>query len=205
MRGCVALVGRQAAVPEAGRGGQGTWLAHLALDGGTCLADGAATWISRLSYRFDGGVAVEDVGRRAVVARDTRWRGLGRGEGVVGQAGVNGQREVGAHGRGRQGGRGLGGQGQAVSPQGFQAQLGGAVEGVEVEGLVDVLVLRFGLTAGRAVVARVIQGVDLAAFTPRDEWVFFDGVQVFCNADQNREGGEGRAGRRAWRYKDVRK
>lgn len=60
----------------------------------------------------------------------------------------------------------MGGQGQTVPPQGLQAQLGGAVEGVEVQRLVDVLVLSFGLAVGCAVVARVIQGVDLAIFTP---------------------------------------
>lgn len=82
------------------------------------------------------------------------------------------------------------GKGQAVSPQGFQAQLGGAVEGVEVEGLVDVLVLSFGLAVGRAVVARVVQGVDLAVFTPRDKRVLLNGVQVFCTG-RKREGKEG--------------
>lgn len=96
VRGGVALVGGQAGVPEGGCGGQSTWLAYLALHSRTCLANRAATWISRLSYRFDGGVAVEDVGRLAMMARNTRWRGLGRGEGVVGQAGLDGQWEMGA-------------------------------------------------------------------------------------------------------------
>lgn len=40
------------------------------------------------------------------------------------------------------------------------------MEGVEVEGLIDVLILSFGLAVGRAVVAWVIQGVDLTIFTP---------------------------------------
>lgn len=62
------------------------------------------------------------------------------------------------------------------------------MEGVEVEGLVDVLVLSFGLAVGCAVVARVIQGVDLAVFTPRDKRVFLNGIQVFCGTDQERGG-----------------
>lgn len=41
-------------------------------------------------------MGVEDVGWWAVVARHARWRGLGRGEGVVGQTGLDGKREVGA-------------------------------------------------------------------------------------------------------------
>lgn len=41
-------------------------------------------------------MGVEDVGRWAVVARHARWRGLGRREGVVRQAGLDGEREVGA-------------------------------------------------------------------------------------------------------------
>lgn len=136
---------------------------------------------------------MEDVGRWPVVARDGRWRGLGRREGVVGQAGLDGQWEMGGQSRGGDRRRRLGRQGEAVSPQGLQAQVGGAVERVEVEGLVDVLVLSFGLAVGRAVIARVIQGVDLAVFTSRDKRVFFNRVQVFCSTDQGkkkREGGE---------------
>lgn len=53
------------------------------------------------------------------------------------------------------------------------------MEGVEVQRLVDVLVLSFGLAVGRAVVAGVIQGVHLAVLTPRDERVLLDGIQVF--------------------------
>lgn len=90
--GGVALVGWQAAMPNGGRSGQGTWLAHLYLGSSSCLALScrAATCISRLSCRFDGVMGVEDVGWWAMVARHTRWRGLGRGEGVVWQAGLDG-------------------------------------------------------------------------------------------------------------------
>lgn len=38
---------------------------------------------------------MEDVGRWAMVAREARWRGLGSGEGIMGQAGLDGQREMG--------------------------------------------------------------------------------------------------------------
>lgn len=70
------------------------------------------------------------------------------------------------------------------------------MEGVEVEGLVDVLVLCFGLTVGCAVVPWVIQGVDLTISTPRDERVLFNRIQVFCSADQNKGGRErGKEGR----------
>lgn len=133
---------------------------------------------------------MEDVGRRAVVAGHARWRGLGSGQGVVRQTGLDGQREV--RGCGRDGGGGLGGEGQTVSPQGLQAQLGGAVEGVEVERLVDVLVLSFGLAVGRTVVARIVQGVDLAVFTPRDKRVLLDGIQVFCSTGRRKGKGSRR-------------
>lgn len=80
------------------------------------------------------------------------------------------------------------------------------MEGVEVEGLVDVLVLCFGLTVGCAVVPWVIQGVDLTIFTARDKRVFFNRIQVFCSADQNREGGqEQKEKSRKIRVKDLRK
>lgn len=124
---------------------------------------------------------MEDVGWRAVVAGHARWRGLGGGQGVVRQTGLDGQREVRGRGCGRDGGGGLGGEGQTVSPQGLQAQLGGGVEGVEVEWLVDVLIFSFGLAVGRAVVAWIVQGVDLAVFTPRDKRVLLDRIQVFCS------------------------
>jgi len=90
----VDLVGRQAAVPEGGRSGEGTGLAHLGLAGRSrlALAGGDAGWI-------DGVVAVEGVGWRAVVTRHARWRGLASGEGVVGQAGLDGKREVGPYRR----------------------------------------------------------------------------------------------------------
>lgn len=95
VRGGVDLVRWQAAVPDGGRSGQGARLAHLGLGSGSCLAltGGDATW---LSCRFDGVVGVEDMGRWAVVARHARWRGLGCGEGVVGQTGLDCEREVGA-------------------------------------------------------------------------------------------------------------
>lgn len=111
VRGGVALVGWQAAVPDGGRSGQGTWLAYLGLGSSSCLAlaGGAATWIARLSCRFDGVVGVEDVGRWAVMARHARWRWLGRGEGVVGQAGLDGKWEVGAWSCGWDGRRRLSG------------------------------------------------------------------------------------------------
>lgn len=64
------------------------------------------------------------------------------------------------------------------------------MEGVEVEGLVDVLILSFGLAVGCAVVARVIQGVDLAVFAPGDKRVFLNGIQVFCGTNQKKGGGE---------------
>lgn len=83
----------------------------------------------------------------------------------------------------------MGRQGETISPQGFQTQLGRTVEGVEVEGLIDVLVLCFGLTVGCAVVPWVIQGVDLTVFTPGDKRVLFNRIQVFCSTDQKREGG----------------
>lgn len=83
----------------------------------------------------------------------------------------------------------MGRQGQTISPQGFQTQLGRTVEGVEVERLIDVLVLCFGLTVGCAVVPWVIQGVDLTVFTPGDKRVLFNRIQVFCSTDQKREGG----------------
>lgn len=82
------------------------------------------------------------------------------------------------------------------------------MEGVEVEGLVDILVLTFGLTVGCAVVPWVIQGVDLTIFAPRDKRIFFNRIQVFCSTDQKREGGkEGRSGEksRKVRVKDLRK
>lgn len=126
------------------------------------------------------------MGRRAVVAGHARWRGLGGGQGVVRQTGLDGQREVRGRGCGRDGGGGLGGEGQTVSPQDLQAQLGGAVEGVEVERLVDVLVLSFGLAVGRAVVAWIVQGVDLAVFTPRDKRVLLDRIQVFCSTGRRK-------------------
>lgn len=110
MRG-VALVGWQAAMPEIGWSEQDTWLAYLGLGSSSCLAGGAATWIARLSCRFDGGVGVEDVGRWAVVARNARWRGLGSGEGVVGQAGLDGEWEMGGWSCGWDGRRRLGGEG----------------------------------------------------------------------------------------------
>lgn len=94
MRG-VALVGRQTAMPKVGRSRQDTRLAYLGLAGNSHLAGGAYTWIARLTRRFDGGVDMEDVSRWAVVARNTRWRGLGSREGVVGQAGLDGQWEMG--------------------------------------------------------------------------------------------------------------
>lgn len=67
------------------------------------------------------------------------------------------------------------------------------MEGVEVEGLVDVFILHFGLTVGCAVVSRVIQGMDLTIFTPRDKRIFFNRIQVFCSTVEKRE--RGRAGR----------
>lgn len=82
------------------------------------------------------------------------------------------------------------------------------MEGVEVEGLVDILVLSFGLTVGCAVVPWVIQGVDLTIFAPRDKRIFFNRIQVFCSTDQKREGGkEGGSGEksRKVRVKDLRK
>ena len=62
------------------------------------------------------------------------------------------------------------------------------MDGVEVEGFVDVLVLaarRLGLrlAAGRAVVARVVQGVEDLAIVlaaPRHERVLLYGVEIFC-------------------------
>lgn len=75
------------------------------------------------------------------------------------------------------------------------------MEGVEVEGLVDVLVLCFGLTVGRAVVPWVIQSMDLTIFTPRDKRVFFNRIQVICSADQKKRKG-GREGRSKERQKD---
>lgn len=90
--GGVALVGGQAAMPEVGWSRQRTWRAYLALDGGTWLADRAATWICRLSYRFD---SVEEVGWWAMMTTNARWRGLGQGEGVVGQAGLDCQWDMG--------------------------------------------------------------------------------------------------------------
>lgn len=62
------------------------------------------------------------------------------------------------------------------------------MEGVEVEGLIDVLVLSFGLTVGCAVVAWVIQGVDLAIFTSRDKRVLLNGIQIFCTTENEWEG-----------------
>lgn len=111
VHGGMALVGWQAAMPDGGRSGQGSWLAHLGLGSSSCLAlaGGAATWIARLSCSFDGMVGVEDVGWWAMVARQARWRGLGRREGVVGQAGLDGKWEVGAWSCGWDGGRRLGG------------------------------------------------------------------------------------------------
>ncbi|TNN46291.1 hypothetical protein EYF80_043529 [Liparis tanakae] len=120
----VDLVGRKAAVPEGGRSGEGTGLARLGLAGGSRLALAGGD-----AGRIDGVVAVEDVGWRAVVTRHAGWRGLASGEGVVGQAGLDGKREVGAYRR--DGRRGVGGQGKTIPPQGLQAQVGGAVEGVE--------------------------------------------------------------------------
>lgn len=55
------------------------------------------------------------------------------------------------------------------------------MEGIEVQGFVDVLVFPFaGLTAGgRAVVTRVVQGVDLAILASGDKWVLLDWIQEF--------------------------
>lgn len=58
------------------------------------------------------------------------------------------------------------------------------MESVEIKGLVDVLVLSFGLTVGRAVVARVVQRVDLTVFTSGYKRVLLNGVQVLCSTDQ---------------------
>lgn len=69
------------------------------------------------------------------------------------------------------------------------------MEGVEVQRLVDVLVLSCGLAVGRAVVAGVVQGVDLAVLTSRDKRVFFNGIQILCSTDQRRRG-EGRVGKK---------
>lgn len=63
------------------------------------------------------------------------------------------------------------------------------MEGVQVEGLIDVLILSFGLAVGRAVVAWVIQGVDLTIFTSRDKRVFFNWIQVFCSNRSEKGGG----------------
>lgn len=65
------------------------------------------------------------------------------------------------------------------------------MEGVEVEGLIDILILAFRLAVGCAVVAWVIQGMDLTVFTPRDKRVFLNGIQVFCSTDK-KKGKEGR-------------
>lgn len=109
--GGVALVGWQAAMPNGGWSGQGARLAHLSLSSSSCLtlSNRAATWIARLPCRFDGVVGMEDVSRWTMMARNTRWRWLGCGEGVVGQASLDGKREMGAWGCGWDRRRRLGG------------------------------------------------------------------------------------------------
>lgn len=57
------------------------------------------------------------------------------------------------------------------------------MEGIEVEGLVDVLILSFRLTVGRAVVPRVVQSVDLTIFTSGYKGVLLDGVQILCRGE----------------------
>lgn len=191
--GGMDLVGWQAAVPNGGWRGQDTWLAHLGLGSSSCLAlaGRATTWVDRLSCRFDGVMGVEKVSWWTVVAGHARWRRLGCGEGVVGQAGLDSKREVGSWGCDWDGRRWLGGKGQTISPQDLQAQLGRAVEGVEVEGLIDVLILSFGLAVWCAVVARVVQGMDLTIFMSWDKWVLLNWVQVFFSS-KSEKGRQGR-------------
>lgn len=62
------------------------------------------------------------------------------------------------------------------------------MEGVEVERLVDVLVLSFGLAVWSAVVAWVVQGMDFTIFMTTDKWVLLDWIQVFYSRGwKNRE------------------
>ena len=98
---------------------------------------------------------------------------------------MDGEGEVGGSDVG--GSRGVRREGQAVLPQDVQTQVCRAVEGVEVQGLVDVLVLPLGLAVGGAVVARVVQGVDLAIFAPRHKGIFLYRIQVLCDGEKERE------------------
>lgn len=54
----------------------------------------------------------------------------------------------------------------------------GVGKGVEVQGLVDVLVLGFGLPVGSAVVLGVVHSLEIAVLPPGNKRVFFHWVQV---------------------------
>lgn len=73
--------------------------------------------------------------------------------------------------------------GSSVFPQDFRHTAG--VVCVEVKRLVDVLILTFGHSVGRAVVTRVVQCINIPVFPLGYERVFLDRTEMVCRDRQN--------------------